>query len=137
MELNQVIDFIKHADPDTKSIIKAELKNPLKRRPIKEVCAEDISKLLEILPHTDDTFKSYRYDTTSVTYVRYIRELANLITHNYVCRPNTRGYPSWQGADDVAPGREEVYKKTFHSLATVIVAMLNASETDYAHGNNP
>jgi len=131
MELKEVIDFLKNSDSDTRAIVRAVLKRKPMRIPIKEVCQEDINTLLSLFPHTTDEFKGYRYNTTSITYLNYVRELANVLTHNFVCRQNTRGYPAWTGTEDVSQGREEEYKSVFHALTETIAVLFDQLGTQY------
>ena len=131
MELKDIIKFIRKADRDTLSIIRAEAKNVVQRTSIRDLCAEDIRNILAVFPNTRAEYKGYRYDVTAVTYARYIQALTDAITHNYICRHNSRGYPCWSSIDSVPPSKEEDYKAVYHAIASTVLSLMDTYGTTY------
>lgn len=135
MELNDVVNFIKNASNEDRSVIKAALRNPTERSPITDLCKDEFNMLIDVVPHTNDEYKGYRYGTTSVAYIYMVRELANLITHNFICKHNTRGYPVWTGAEDVAKSKADKYKYVCYALIDRIITLMYEFNTTYKHTN--
>lgn len=131
MELNDVIHFIQSASDEDKSIIKSALKSRTEYAAVNDLCADDIYALCAALPRTDTAYKGFRYDMTAMTYVRHVTELTNVITHNFQVHHNNRAYRSWMHNSHVPPTRENQYKQVFHAITSVILSMLDLSETQY------
>ena len=134
MELNDILSYIKTASFAERSAIKAALKNPPVKDRVIDVCQAEIRTILDYFPHTTDSFKGYRYHTTGMQYVQYIKELTNAITHNYLCKHNSRGYPVWTGSDSVN-GNNDDYKAVFHALTECVTNLMSAYGTAYKHAS--
>lgn len=131
MELNDVIQFIQNASIAELSVIKAELKSPMPKLSVSELCEDDIHMLLSIMPRTDDTYKGYRYALTATSIVQSIKQITNVITHNYVLKHTDRGCPMWHGNEFVSQTNAYIYKQVFHELTDTVQNQLQYCETKY------
>ena len=131
MNINDVLSFIQTATPEELSEIKTSLRAQPILPTINTVCNDDILKLLEVFPRTTSKYKGYKYDITAVTLVRYVKDLTNCITANYILRHNNQGYKVWASDDKVNLSKVEYYRDTFHKITSFVTTLMTESGRCY------
>lgn len=133
MNEEQVLNFIQTADEETlqtlSNAIKSRARKP--RAMISHIIKDDVYALAQKLPKTTTEYKSYRYANTCSYYIRVLRELTDLVLHNYTLRNTGRGYPMWHSHESVAESSVQAYKAVFHSLSYTLLSLMDEYDTTY------
>ena len=133
MTAKDVLNFIDTASPQDLEVINHAIKNIARPRRISKsaVIKEDIIKLSKVLPRTTTEYKGRKYNMTCASYIRSLRDLADVVLHSYAVHYSTRGYPVWSAHDSIPETDADDYRNVFHVLSETLLDLMDKYDSYY------